>query len=157
MSLEYERFISLIEFTQQTAKLKSSPVASIAQHKSFSFYEHQMQGMPGLHLNTEDEVWLSVERLHETRPPELKNSVLQPWVEMTQGAELEPKLKSSTDLASLIATGTYQSISPVNVDSKQSLMLEEFEQKELVKSQFKLYLDNRWKPWSEEEKRRRKK
>ena len=156
MSLEYERLISLIEFTQQTAKLKSTPVASIAQHKGFSFYEHQMQGMPGLHLNTEDEVWLSVERLHETRPPELKNSVLQPWVEMTQGAELEPKLKSSTDLASLIATGTYQSISPVNVDSKQSLMLEEFEQKELVKSQFKLYLDNRWKPWSEEEKRRRK-
>ena len=156
MSLEYERLISLIEFTQQTAKLKSTPVASIAQHKGFSFYEHQMQGMPGLHLNTEDEVWLSVERLHETRPPELKNSVLQPWVEMTQGAELEPKLKSSTDLASLIATGTYQSISPVNVDLKQSLMLEEFEQKELVKSQFKLYLDNRWKPWSEEEKRRRK-
>lgn len=156
MSLEYERLISLLEFTQQAAKLKSSPVSTIAQHKGFSFYEHQMQGMPGLHLNSEDEVWLSLERLHETRPPELKNAVLQPWVEMTQGVELEPKLKNSTDLASLIAAGIYQSTSSVTVDSKQSLMLEEFEQEALVKSQFKLYLDNRWKPWAEEEKRRRK-
>jgi hypothetical protein len=101
MSLEYERLISLIEFTQQTAKLKSTPVASIAQHKGFSLHEYQMQGMLGLHLNTEEDVWLSVERLHETRPPELKNTILQPWVEMTQGVELEPKLKNSTDLASL--------------------------------------------------------
>ena len=106
MSLEYERLISLLEFTQQSAKLKSSPISTIGQHKSFSFYEHQMQGMLGVHLNTEDEVWLSIERFHETRPPELNNAVLHPWVEITQGVELEPKLKNSTDLASLIATGT---------------------------------------------------
>lgn len=177
MSLEYERLISLLEFTQQSAKLKSTPVATIGQHKGFSFYEHQMQGMLGVHLNSEDDLWLSVDRLHETRPPELKNTVLQPWVEMTQGIELEPKLKNSTDLASLIATGIYQPTSPMKVDSKQaqihiptflsnhdipsansksSLMLEEFDQKVLVRSQFKQYLDNRWKPWAEEEKRRRK-
>ena len=177
MSLEYERLISLLEFTQQSAKLKSSPVATIGQHKGFSFYEHQMQGMLGVHLNSEDEVWLSIDRLHETRPPELKSAVLQPWVEMTQGVEQEPKLKISTDLASHITSGTYQLTSPVtvdskqtpihipaflsnhdmpSVDSKQSLMLEDFDQKELVKSQFKQYLDNRWKPWAEEEKRRRK-
>ena len=177
MSLEYERLISLLEFTQQSAKLKSSPVATIGQHKGFSFYEHQMQGMLGVHLNSEDEVWLSIDRLHETRPPELKSAVLQPWVEMTQGVEQEPKLKISTDLASHITSDTYQLTSPVtvdskqtpihipaflsnhdmpSVDSKQSLMLEDFDQKELVKSQFKQYLDNRWKPWAEEEKRRRK-
>ena len=96
MSLEYERLISLLEFTQQSAKLKSSPISTIGQHKSFSFYEHQMQGMLGVHLNTEDEVWLSIERFHETRPPELNNAVLHPWVEITQGVELEPKLKNST-------------------------------------------------------------
>lgn len=181
MSLEYERLISLLEFTQQSAKLKSSPVSNIGQHKGFSFYEHQMQGMLGVHLNTEDELWLSVERLHETRPPELKNAALQPWIEMTQGVEFEPRLKNSTSLASLsidapvevnfskkldylvakaqwqqLAAGNSQSIALENIDPNQSVLLEDFQQSELVKSQFKLYLDNRWKPWAEEEKRRRK-
>jgi len=50
-----------------------------------------------------------VERRHETKPPEIKNALLQPWIEMTQGPAEEPKLKDTTDGASLIASGTHRS------------------------------------------------
>ena len=152
MSLEYERLISLIEFAQQSAKLKTSPFTTIGQHKAFLFHEHQMQGMLGVHLNTEDEVWLSVERLHETRPPEL-NALLQPWVEMTHGVDVEPKLKTlivpvalgkdapvesnfPNKLEFLVAKAKWKEATDngqsfANADPKQTVLLADFPQGEL--------------------------
>lgn len=77
MSIERERLISLVEFAQQSARLRSTPASTITQHNLFALYEHQLRGLPGVRLNvngaeTEDEVWLSVERLHERKPPRLQ-------------------------------------------------------------------------------------
>jgi hypothetical protein len=109
MSIEQERLLSLVEFAQQSARLRTTPASTITQHGVFALYEHQVQGLPGITLNAgndgEDEIWLIVERRHETKPPEVKNALLQPWIEMTQGPAEEPKLKETTDGASLIASG----------------------------------------------------
>ena len=85
MIIEKDRLLSLIEFTQQSARLRGKPAATVAAHGLFALYEHELQGLPGIRINvngpeSEDEIWLAVERLHETRPPEIANAVLRPWV-----------------------------------------------------------------------------
>src|SRR5262245_5569639 len=114
MTIEKERLLSLIEYAQQSARLRTKSVSTITQHNEFALYEHQLRDRPGISLNIEkgegeDEVWLVVKRLHETKPPQITNAVLMPWIEMTKGPESEPKLKSSTDGASLITAGTHTS------------------------------------------------
>src|SRR6266446_10935661 len=107
MAIERERLLSLVEFAQQSARLRSTPVSSVTQHGIFALYEHQLRGLPGIKVNpsgsdSEDEIWLSVERLHERKPPDITSAVIRPWVQMTQGPNEEPKLKEITDGASLI-------------------------------------------------------
>src|SRR5689334_6335351 len=101
MSIERVRLISLIEFAQQSVALRAKPTASIAQHGLFSLYEHQIQGLPGIRLNVdpegEDVIWLAVERLHETKPPDIASALLKPWVQMTPSPVQEPRLLETTD------------------------------------------------------------
>jgi len=42
MTLEQERLLSLVEFAQQSARLRSTPVSSVTQHGIFALYEHQL-------------------------------------------------------------------------------------------------------------------
>ncbi len=60
-----ERLLSLVEFAQQSARLRSKPAATVTEHGVFALYEHQVQGLPGIRLNvsggeSEDETWLTV-------------------------------------------------------------------------------------------------
>jgi hypothetical protein len=76
MSVERNRILSLIEFSQQSARLRGKPAATVAAHGLFALYEHEIQGLPGIRINVNDsesvdEIWLSVERLHERRPPDM--------------------------------------------------------------------------------------
>ena len=110
--VERNRILSLIEFSQQSARLRAKPAATVAAHGLFALYEHELQGLPGIRINvngpdTEDEIWLAVERLHERRPPEVASPVVRPWVLMTQAPTEEPRLREATDGASLIAAGTH--------------------------------------------------
>lgn len=167
MSVERDRLLSLIEFSQHSARLRSKPAASVASHGMFALYEHEMQGLPGIRMNVtgtegEDEIWLTVARLHETRPPDIASAVLRPWVQMTQGPTEEPRLREATDGASLIAAGTHcSSASPPEqgkpvIAPKTTVMLSDYGKPGLVKAQFAAYLDSKWRPWAEEEKSRRR-
>lgn len=114
MSIESERLVSLIEYAQQSALLRSTPESAVSQHRLFALYEHELQGLPGIRLNFdsaegEDEIWLAVERIHETRPPEITSAVLRPWVQMEQGPIREPELLATISGSSLIAAGTHRS------------------------------------------------
>lgn len=167
MTVEKTRLLSLIEFSQQSARLRGKPVATVAAHGLFALYEHEIQGLPGIRLNvngpeSEDETWLAVERLHEMRPPGIASPVLRPWVQMTQGPAEEPRLREATDGASLIAEGTYCSSAsspeqgkPV-IAPEATVILSDYDRCALVKAQFATYLDTKWRPWAEEEKLRRK-
>ena len=168
MSIEGNRLLSLIEFAQQSARLRGKPPTSVAAHGLFALYEHEIRGLPGIRINvngseSEDEVWLSVERLHETRPPDITSAVLRPWVQMTQGPTEEPRLREAVDGVSLIAAGTHCSSSsrppeqgkPV-IAPETTVMLSDYDKSALVKAQFVTYLDTKWRPWAEEEKFRRK-
>ena len=167
MNLERTRLLSLIEFSQQSARLRGKPAATIAAHDLFALYEHEIQGLPGIRINvngleSDDEIWLAVERLHETRPPDIASAVLRPWVRMTQEPAEEPRLSEATDGACLIAESTHCSSAtpseqgkPV-IASEATVILSDYDRCALVKAQFAAYLDTKWRPWAEEEKLRRK-
>src|SRR6266446_4203446 len=171
MAIERERLLSLVEFAQQSARLRSTPVSSVTQHGIFALYEHQLRGLPGIKVNpsgsdSEDEIWLSVERLHERKPPDITSAVIRPWVQMTQGPNEEPKLKEITDGASLIDAGTHRSSlkthvtkeeeSRPSVDPHEIIALSEYEKAAAVSAQFTTYLETKWRPWAEDERLRRR-
>src|SRR5205823_3441786 len=103
------RLLSLIEFAQQSARLGSNPAVSVAGNGLFALYEHQMQGLPGIRVNIQatdsaDEIWLSISRLHETKPPDIAAELLRPWVQVTSSPTEEPRLRQAADGASLIGS-----------------------------------------------------
>jgi len=167
MSVERDRLLALIEFSQQSARLRGKPAATVAAHGLYALYEHEIQGLPGIRINvngpeSEDEIWLAVERLHETRPPDVASAVLRPWIQMTQAPTDEPRLREATDGASLIAAGTHcSSGKPPEqgkpaIDPEATITFSDYEEAGLVRARFETYLATRWRPWAEEEKRRRR-
>ena len=171
MTIEKERLLSLVEFAQQAARLRSKPATSVTQHGIFALYEHQLQGLPGIRINPngsdgEDEIWLVVKRLYETKPLDIKNAVLSVWVQMTQGPDEEPRLKEATDGASLIEAGTHRSSLKTDfgkedadkpaIDPAATAMFSEYDRASEVKALFTTYLEATWRPWAVEEKLRRR-
>ena len=170
MTIEKERLLSLIEYAQQSARLRAKPPSTITQRNQFALYEHQLRDRPGVFLNIqkgdgEDEVWLVVKRLHETKPPEVTSALLEPWIIMTKAPDPEPKLKTSIDGASLIAAGTHRSSTKQAVSDQQAklppidpsatISLDVYENQQAVKAHFQTYLENKWHPWASQERHRR--
>ena len=167
VSVEKSRLLSLIEFSQQSARLRGKPAATVAAHGLFALYEHEIQGLPGIHVDvngpeSEDEVWLAVGRLHETKPPEIASDVLLPWVQMTQSPTEEPELREVIDGASLIAAGAHGwPETPAEPGQachrpEQTVTLSDYDKAVQVRAQFSNYLETRWRGWAREEKPRRK-
>ena len=167
MGVERKRLLSLIEFSQQSARLRSKPAYSVDVHGLLALYEHEIQGLPGIRINvngpeSEDEIWLAVERLHEMKPPNVESSVLRPWLQMVQVPTEEPRLRDTTDGASLIAAGTHCSLAKPQdqdkpaIDPEMTIMLSEYKEAALVRAKYTTYLTTKWRPWAEEEKRRRR-
>lgn len=171
MSIEKDRLLSLIEFAQQAARMNSKSVARVEQHGLFKLHEHELFDLPGIKLNLapaegEDELWMSIARLQETRPPEIKEAVLQPWIEMTNNPVVEPKLRVAVMGEALIEAVSHRPSEktpslPVvrnkpEINSQQLIALEEYEEVEAVRAAFKAYTSGPWKIWADEEKHRRK-
>jgi superfamily I DNA and/or RNA helicase len=166
MSIEKQRLISLIEFAKHASRLRSKPVSSINQHGLFSLYEHDAQGLPGIHYNTtgpdsEDEIWFIIDRLREKKSPEILNPMLKPWVEMSNNPNEEPKLLLEIP-GSKLPDGASQTHSTPGktptgtVDPYKTIFLADYPKYPEVKTLFNAYLQNNWKPWATEEKPRRK-
>lgn len=190
MTIERDRLLSLIEYSQQYARSRSKSAATITSHGLFVLYEHALQGLPGYRLNVNDpevadEIWLAVKRLHETRPPDAADPLLQPWVQMAQIPTDEPRLRDAVDGASLIAAGTHcalleqsgqdesdidleasnlppaesdasdETSGRIAIDPEATITLADYDQGVQVRAQFVIYLDSKWRPWAAEEKRRR--
>jgi very-short-patch-repair endonuclease len=167
MSIEEDRLLSLIEFAQQSARLRGKPASNVGSHGHFALYEHELQGLPGItinanSLNREDEIWLAVTRLHETRPPDVSSAMLRPWVKLTQAPTEEPQLRDIVDGASLIEAGTHCSSSEAawdgrpSIDPQAKITFSEYENASLVTAEFATYVSTKWRPWANEEKLCRK-
>jgi very-short-patch-repair endonuclease len=170
LALIQERLISLLEFGQQSARLRSTPAHSVTQHGLFALYEHQLHGLPGIKLNvdgadSEDEIWLGVDRLHESDPPKITSPALQPWIHMTKAPDQEPRLLEAITGENLISAGSHRSSlkpdltarerSKPPIDPRNKVLLANYQGAVYVKTQFEVYLE-KWRKWAEEERLRRK-
>ncbi len=166
MEIGHERTLALIEYAQQSALMRGKPVSNVAAH---IFYRHEsnIAGLPGVHLNasaedSEDEVWLIVNRLHETKPPEPTSNSLKAWIELPNTPFKEPELKTHIEIQRLIELGLRvdpeqrsdtKNLEPF--DPKQIVFWNTFKNRHEVETQLKIYLKNHWAPWAIHEKRRR--
>lgn len=174
MNLQHERLLGLIEYAQQTALLKRNPVANISQHKDFSQPEDRIMGLPGVAIHVMDsdmdEVWLRVERLHETQPPAPANQHLAAWIELSRHPAKEPTLKACVAEQALIDLGLRQarpapadeSPSATGTGALTSVLLADYEEQlaqsstESLQTQLQAYVLTAWKPWAAKEKEIRK-
>jgi hypothetical protein len=165
MAIQHERLLSIIEFAQQSARLAAKPAATVAQHGDFRLFENEVQGRPGLRFNEneegiEREIWLVVERLHETPPPACLNDLLKPWLDLPQGPESDPSLRVSApsfQISEAEKLASQSGIVPTDFSPAPSsaVTLDDYSRKEGVRAAFRLYVDSKWKPWADEEKGRR--
>ena len=173
MNLQHERLLALIEYAKQTALLKRNPVANISQHKDFSQPEDKIIALPGVTINVMDsdidEVWLRVERLHETHPPAPKNPQLAAWVELPRSPAKEPTLKGFMAEQTLIDLGLREAqltladgLPCIAADTLISVSLANYEEQlaqaktESLQVQLKAYVSAIWRPWAAKEKEIRK-
>jgi very-short-patch-repair endonuclease len=165
ITIQQERLVSIIEFAQQSARLSANPAATVAEHRDFALFEHAVQGRPGLHFNqseqqTQEEIWLTVERLYETPPPICQNELLKPWLDLPLGPDNSPSLRASVLDSQVLEAEKLASKSAISTQystatSRPLVMLAEYPRQADVRGAFQVYLDSRWKPWAAEEKQRR--
>lgn len=165
MSLQTERLSALIEFCHQSARLRrGKPTAAVSSHNNFNLYEHDLAGLPGIQLNFgrldgTDEIWLSVERLHETRPPEVNSEYLSPWLIVAKEPNEEPSLKQSVDGKSLIEARTHteeESDLLFHTASDALINFNDYSERHRVSALLEEYTKTKWIPWATEEKKRLK-
>ena len=156
------RLKELIEFAQQSALLRSTPVANVSSHGGFLGYEHSIASLPGMHFDAasngdEEEIWLRVERLHQSSSPQPESVLLKIWLNLSNSPISEPSIKSHVEAQALLNIGAIPaSDNDEGFDPSQLIAFGKFEKKSLVEDQFKAYFENTWKPWAAQEKLRRK-
>ncbi len=170
MNLQNERLVALIEFAKQTALMKKTPLQNLSQHKDFTRLEEKIKGLPGVtfsgHEAEFDEVWLHLERLHESRPPTPESKLLELWIDLPRAPTKEPTLKTHAVRQSLIEIGALTVEAPAKHESEtvsgkekvESIViaLDEFPDQEILKAQLRSYLEVVWRPWAVREKEVRK-
>ena len=164
MSLEAERLSALIEFCHQSARLRGKPTAAVSSHSNFSLYEHELAGSPGIKLNHggldgTDEIWISVDRLHETKPPEVNNEWLGPWLILAKGPNEAPSLRGSVDGRALLEAGTHTEEAAERlpqVAPDEVITFNDYPERNRVSALLDEYVKAKWTPWATEEKKRLK-
>jgi hypothetical protein len=139
--LEHQRLQSLIEFAQASAALKGSPVSDAGNHL-FCEYEHALTGLPSVHINPsneDDEVWIAVERLHESPPPTISQDLLGVWLELSNSPNKEPTLKLSIEMKKLIEKGIVEENEEQNNEDVPTLiLLQDFSRRSEVEGQLRV-------------------
>ena len=164
MSLEAERLSALIEFCHQSARLRGKPTAAVSSHSNFSLYEHELAGSPGIRLNHSgldgtDEIWISVDRLHETKPPEINSEWLAPWIILAKGPNEGPSLRESIDGSALLEAGTHTEDAAEGLPQatpNEVIIFNDYPDRNRVSALFEEYVKAKWTPWATEEKKRLK-
>lgn len=158
-STEEERLLSLIEFAQQSARLKLNPIKDVVKHGLFNRFEHELLSSPGVHIEIaedDDELWLRIERLVETHPPEPQDQQLIPWLDLSRKTETAPLLKRAVELDKIDTVNVIGNEEINTVQEQPTLMLlSEYEHRETIERLFQDYVHNQWNSWAEEEKKRR--
>jgi len=136
-----DRLHGLLEYIEQVEKLKKTAPRRVPD-EFFRAFQSELKGLPGLEYNlvaNGDDVWARLERLKEEGPPE-PSAALKEWVTLSKSTERAPELKNE------ITRTNEQGVAV-------TLTLAAFPE---VRALFEKYVRERWTPWSEREKPRRR-
>ena len=172
MSIQRQRLLALIDYVQQSVRLRTKVVPNVVDHGRFLLFEHQLVAVDGVRLNDsgqdgEDEIWLSVPRPAGPKlPPDPASPWLAPWLNVGVALLVAPSLASSVEGSALIAAGTHRDASRAPeslaaaadpaVDPHGVIELAAYDFRGEVERQFALYLESGWQAWAEAERRRRR-
>jgi very-short-patch-repair endonuclease len=151
-----ERLLELLEFGKHAARLVSKTTPTVRAHRGFCLFEHECTDLPGVRLNStvnDGDVWLSVARLYITDPPDVRSTVLRPWLDQSPDPVHIPALYEAVPLDTLAEGG--QGVCGDVVSEGGLVNLQDYSLCDLVRSEFDEYVRNQWKPWAEQERLRR--
>lgn len=154
-----QRLRGLLEFVKQTAQLRGAPPRLIEQHRAFRKYEADLLGLPGVSFNAgegDEDVWLRVDRLHESKPPTPSSPVLAEAIVQSGSPDVEPRLKAMISVETATELGLTGALSRDVVESSTSITLEAIGVADQVKMELDAYIDTAWRPWAAEEKQVRR-
>ena len=134
--------VDLLNYIEQVEKLKARPAFVIPGDAPFVAYQHELEGLPELAFNLQDDaddIWLRIPRLQAIAAPE-PDEELKPWITLSKSPEKLPELKNEADF----------------VDDHGDLVKKSVDDYPEICSLFVWYVENQWRPWATTEKPRRK-
>lgn len=129
----------MLDYLEEWDKLNRTPVFDIASHQALMIWQQDIAELPGFSLNSSDEsgeVWLTLDRLRPTKPPQLPLELL-PWVVVSDDPSREPHRRESI---------------PHPTEPEQEINFDDAPERETA---FTTYLDRQWSDWSIIEKPKR--
>ncbi|WP_407465964.1 AAA domain-containing protein [Xanthomonas campestris] len=151
-----DRLRGLLAYVVQTAKLKGTPHRTVEQHGFFKANEHELRGLPGIEFDLgseEDEVWLRVERLHESAPPPPKTKLLGTLILQSKNPAVEPHTLSIIDRKTAEGLGIDL---PELGDAAKPIPIDILPIKAQLDAELETYVAHIWRPWADAEKEVRK-
>ena len=139
-SLHQQRLTAMLDYLEEWDKLNRTPVFDIASHQALIIWQQDVAELPGFSLNSSDEsgeVWLTLDRLRPTTPPQLPVELV-PWVVVSDDPSREPHRRESI---------------PHPTEPDQEINFDDAPERETA---FTAYLDKQWSEWSTIEKPKRR-
>ena len=154
-----ERLKGLLEYVRQAAQLKGKPTLQVEQHNYFKAHEHELRGLPGIHFDigtSEDDTWLRVDRLHESKAPAPSTPLLTAFIAQSNTPAKEPGLVTHVSRAQLITLGAEVPALAEGEDPAKPLAVDTLAIREQLHTELKTYIAHAWQPWAGKEKEVRK-
>ncbi|QIX61450.1 DUF559 domain-containing protein [Hymenobacter sp. BT18] len=167
-SVERERLLALLAYTKESVRLRTVPVADVTHHP-FHVLEAQLDGLPGVWLNTKGpglasgispnaEVWLRVERLKEQAPPPIADLQLATLTELHNDPSRPPQLKNELSAQTALRLGLLppEAATAVGYDPLVPVSIRRLAAAPLLESALSQYTKQQWQPWALSETQRRR-
>jgi hypothetical protein len=177
--LAVKRLSGLLGYVEQLVKLDENPAPRLSQHRladgsQFILHQHEMAGLPGIAFDISDDdgpIWLRIERLQRTRPPEIAEECSE-WIEISvDPSKLSPIREIrhvrviGTEKDRLIETGEVRpedcapSLKAAQQDEPTGQYFDvmlRLEDRPAIKEAIERYCSGAWVEWAEFEKLRRR-
>ena len=82
----------LTQYVEEVAKLVERPYFRSSQYTFLYLEESKLKDLPGVAINLDDEIWLKVERLIPSLPPE-SPAPIKPWITLSSDPTKPPSTK----------------------------------------------------------------
>jgi very-short-patch-repair endonuclease/DNA polymerase III delta prime subunit len=89
-----QRLLNVLDYIEEVEKVGRPIPFRISDHKRTAFYEHDLEGLPGIRFDADsaNQVWLEVKRLQPVDPPHPENAALAALVKIPNDPRKEPSL-----------------------------------------------------------------